>query len=1637
MKKIPCYLTGLIMIVLASRAWADTSWTGAAADNNFNNAADWTAGVPNSATNANLTGASGETLVIGANVATGAAGANLDNPLVLDTSSGVTLSIGGDATFTGNGALTKSGAGTLTLSGATNQFSSFLITGGVGNQLAGATSLSEFAVGTGTTAGVANTGSFILSSGSIKVDIPSSNSPTPSFRVGDFGGTGTFTQEAGTTVTIGSSTQDASLTIGNQGGNGTYNLNGGTLTVVQGYLDLGRSTDASYGTGSGQLNVSGGLLEIQNGAYLALGGNSSPTVQGAGVLTQTGGTIRIDAGGAFYLTAYGTGTYNLDGGTLQVGGTGLQARFGAGVAGANFNFGGGTIQVYGSALTTDAAVNLVAGTSSTIDTNGLGATFTGAITGTGSLVKTGLGDLTLDNAGNSVGSLLVSQGQVDQTGGTLAITNGSLGVAQGTAYNLDSGILQVGGANGITGGGTLNLGGGTLQVTGSDLSSDTATVLVVGTTSTIDTGAFNASLGDVSGSGSLNKGGMGELDLGGTINLGAGGTITSVGDLAIGTVNATGSLTLGSGSSAVISGQPSGPAGYGLLQIGYGGTGTLNLSGGTIDLSTLGGNLAILRIGQSDGNGNAGHGTANFSSGSITMGYAGETDGNYGTLVVGEGLGSTGVFNQSGGTVTGNSGAFEIGVAQGTGTYAMTNNASVTMGVGSTIYVGDDIGGSGLLHISGNSTFTTSGQTFVGTTGGTGTILQDGAGSVVNITSGLHGVLFGWEAGSTGNYDLLAGTLNFTSGNVNFGDEAGSTGNLNQSGGTLNADTRVTLGSSGTGIYNISAGTGIFNDGLTLGSAAGSLGEVNQTGGLVTIAGGNLNLAHIYVAGSTPTGSIYNLDGGTLQVGGTNGITGSGTLALGGGTLQVIGADLTTPVAFTLETGTDSTLDTNGFDATLSGVVSGSGVFTKTGLGTAILSGSNTYLGGTIVNGGTLQAGNASAFGTGALEVDASGTADLHGFGIAVDGLDGTAGAVVTNNGTASSQLSIGNGDGSGSYAGAITDGMGSTSLVKNGTGTELLSGANTYSGGTLLTAGTLAVGSAQALGSGPLSQTGGTLETDNINHGIAIRSDFTQTGGTLVFNLNGIPGAADNDQVHVTGQAVLNGNLRLNYTAGSLAPQQSATYTVITTTDGISSVNASGYENLPDLQEGALRITVTGELADGDDDFDVTLTSQQTAFTAVPGANLNPNQQHVAAYLDRFDTAVTSGPVILLLQGLDGVSVNPQALGPAFDQLTPLNFAHFASSTAFNNQSFLTQQFDGYLANHRAANGTFVSSAGGIDYSGLTYTDPDTAGGLQQIRSRLLAWSPAPSTGIISDSPETLFGGSDMKDAGPPAAQALSNRWNTFISGNVVLAQDFSDATSGSAHSDDITGSVQLGADYRITPHFLVGAMFSYGHTDATLDANSSSATIDTYSPGVYASYANKGWYANAMGSYGFAQYNQHRNVSIGAFNGTANSSPGGNQIVGDLDGGYDFHHRGWTYGPTLGVQYVHLNVDGYNETGLPGANLDVDRDQADSLRSNLGGRVSYAIQNGGMIFTPHASASWQHEFLDQSRGITSQFDGVGAGSFLVNTANPSRDSALVDVGFDAQINRTCTVFTDYMVQAGQDNYFGQSIQAGMKISF
>jgi outer membrane autotransporter protein len=428
--------------------------------------------------------------------------------------------------------------------------------------------------------------------------------------------------------------------------------------------------------------------------------------------------------------------------------------------------------------------------------------------------------------------------------------------------------------------------------------------------------------------------------------------------------------------------------------------------------------------------------------------------------------------------------------------------------------------------------------------------------------------------------------------------------------------------------------------------------------------------------------------------------------------------------------------------------------------------------------------------------------------------------------------------------------------------------------------------------------------------------------------------------------------------------------------------------------------------------------------FATVPG--LTPNQNAVATYIDTYSGAV-GGNFGALVIGLSSLANSPISLGDALDQVSPQSLQVFRH-VAFDNATFTTLDVTNHLANLR-------DGLTGFDGSQITISDPTLSPLLSQINSRLLAWNPSATPGLISDTVNPVLGGVDMKDTKQmkPAASQPADRWSTFITGNVILADLSHDQDL--AHQDYTTGSVLLGADYRLDSHFTVGALLAYGHTDADLDHIGSTATVDTYSTGVYGSYVDGGWYGNGLFTYGYNSYTEDRNISIGALSGTNHGAPDGNQYVGNLTGGYEFQSGGFKFGPIASVQYVNLGINSFSEQG-PTA-LNVANESAESFRTQLGMEARYAIQTGSILLTPHASATWQHECLDDSRGITSQFNQVGAGSFTVQTTRPDRDSAFIDVGLNADVARDVTLFTDYQTEAGQDNFFAQSVQAGVKIGF
>ncbi|MGA2259485.1 MAG: autotransporter-associated beta strand repeat-containing protein, partial [Thermoguttaceae bacterium] len=346
---------------------------------------------------------------------------------------------------------------------------------------------------------------------------------------------------------------------------------------------------------------------------------------------------------------------------------------------------------------------------------------------------------------------------------------------------------------------------------------------------------------------------------------------------------------------------------------------------------------------------------------------------------------------------------------------------------------------------------------------------------------------------ATGANSLGSGVLGVSGGVVNVANSQAITA-TNLNGGLLNLSRSATLGS---GPLNLNGGTLDNTSGSPMTLGANNL--QNWNGSFTFLGSSPLNLgtgtvtlsgspAVLVASGSlTVSGPIGDGgDGVALVKAGTGMLTlassstyGGGTTVSGGTFLLNNGArtvnDYFASDAISIAAGATFAVDQTSGDARYSNVsktISGAGTFTKLGAGLTWLANDggktistfNLSAGGLVnVQAGTLAALETAPSNAGNLEIAAGATVTLdndsnQGRDAYFDALSG-GGWLQYASGTAPHTITLGTNNGGGTFSGIISNGgLGPVSLVKTGTGMQVLAGANTYSGVTTISQGNLTV---------------------------------------------------------------------------------------------------------------------------------------------------------------------------------------------------------------------------------------------------------------------------------------------------------------------------------------------------------------------------------------------------------------------------------------------------------------------------------------------------------------------------------------------------------------------------------------------------
>ncbi|UGY21845.1 autotransporter domain-containing protein [Bradyrhizobium septentrionale] len=916
----------------------------------------------------------------------------------------------------------------------------------------------------------------------------------------------------------------------------------------------------------------------------------------------------------------------------------------------------------------------------------------------------------------------------------------------------------------------------------------------------------------------------------------------------------------------------------------------------------------------------------------------------------------------------------------GTATFGVTNSSSLSFSASST-----SVGG--WTFNAGASAYTfTLGEVFFGRTltfNGAGIVINGGSATINSITDHAPSEIQFLNASTAGsatiinNFDL-AFVNSSTAGNATITTNSGGTTSIQDtaSGGTA----RFIL--NGTGALDIS---GLTTGGTTAGSIEGG-GNILLDANTLTVGGNDLSTTFSGVI--TPVSGVFSGTGGLIKVGtgtltltGINTYTGgttfssgtlsvsgdanlgdfSGRLIFDGGTLEVSGAGFTSSRAVQIGSNGGAVQADTGSLA-LSGVISdlggATGAVTKTGNGTLVLSGNNTYSGGTIINAGMLQLSGAGTLGatSGTTTVNGGGTLDL-------GGTTQTQAALALAGGTLQNGLL----NGAISSTGGTIDGLGGAASLDATAGTTLVLGTNTFTGGTTVTNATLTVNgslSDPTIGAGGLLNGTGSVGDTTIQSGGAFAPGSGTPGtsmtvnGNLAFQSGALYLVAVNPSTasfaNVSGAATLGGaSVNATFANGSYISKQ---YTILSAGSVSGTFGTLTNVNLPANFSDTLSYDATHAY------FNLALNFTPPPSAPNYGRGLSIKQQNVANTLVNYFNTTGGIPMVY-------GTLTPSGLTQASGEL-----ATGSQQTTFDAMNlFLGLLTDPFMNR----NGGVASASGAPSYA----EEGDTN-----------AYAATRKTNAYA-----------MFTKAPPIP--FVPRWSVWAAG-----YGGSQSTSGNAvvGSNDTTSSVYgtaVGADYLFSPNTIAGFALAGGGTNFSV-VNSGSGRSDLFQAGAYIRHTEGAAYVTAALAYGWQDITTNRTVTVAGID-QLRAEFNANTYSGRLEGGYRFAAP-WTGGigitPYAAGQFTTFDLPGYAEQALVGSSafaLTYGAKSVTDVRSELGIRTdkSFAMSDG--VLTLRTRFAWAHDY-DPDRSIAATFQALPGASFVVNGAAQASDSVLTTASID-----------------------------------
>ncbi|WP_412177113.1 autotransporter outer membrane beta-barrel domain-containing protein [Mesorhizobium sp. J8] len=240
---------------------------------------------------------------------------------------------------------------------------------------------------------------------------------------------------------------------------------------------------------------------------------------------------------------------------------------------------------------------------------------------------------------------------------------------------------------------------------------------------------------------------------------------------------------------------------------------------------------------------------------------------------------------------------------------------------------------------------------------------------------------------------------------------------------------------------------------------------------------------------------------------------------------------------------------------------------------------------------------------------------------------------------------------------------------------------------------------------------------------------------------------------------------------------------------------------------------------------------------------------------------------------------------------------------------------------------------------------------------------------------------------------------------------------SGNAAGFDRTTAGFVGGADIPLAS-WRLGVLAGYSRTNFDVSDRASSGSSDNYDLGLYAGtqWGDFGFRAGAI--YGWHDINVRRNVVFPAFSESLSAGYRAEtaQAFGEL--AYKLDTSLGAFEPFANLAYVHLDANGFAETGGATSALTSQGASSENTFSTLGLRASTRFGTG--MTALHGMLGWQHAYGDVQPATTLTFN-TGA-SFASAGVPIARDALALEAGFDVFLSPKATLGASYSGQIAKE---------------